>query len=35
LAITELLIEALKGLNMSWPPPDFDVAAEKKRLKDA
>ena len=32
LAITELLIEALKGLNMSWPPPDFDVAAEKKRL---
>jgi PPK2 family polyphosphate:nucleotide phosphotransferase len=35
LAITELLIEALKGLNMSWPPPDFDVEAEKKRLADA
>ncbi len=35
LAITELLIEALKGLNMSWPPPDFDVAAEKKRLASA
>ncbi len=35
LAITELLIEALKGLNMSWPPPDFDVAAEKKRLAEA
>ena len=32
LAITELLIEALKGLNLSWPPPDFDVKAEKKRL---
>ena len=32
LAITELLIEALKTLNMSWPPPDFDVKAEKKRL---
>ncbi len=32
LAILELLIEALKGLNMSWPPADFDVAAEKKRL---
>ncbi|OMC28558.1 polyphosphate kinase [Mycobacterium sp. GA-1841] len=35
LAITELLIEALKGLNMSWPPPDFDVEEEKKRLADA
>jgi len=35
LAITELLIEALKGLNMSWPPPDFDVKAEKKRLAGA
>jgi PPK2 family polyphosphate:nucleotide phosphotransferase len=35
LAITELLIEALKSLNMSWPPADFDVKAEKKRLKDA
>ena len=35
LAITELLIEALKGLNLSWPPPDFDVAVEKKRLAQA
>ncbi|ADT97382.1 polyphosphate kinase 2 family protein [Mycolicibacterium gilvum] len=35
LAITELMIEALKGLNMAWPPPDFDVAAEKKRLASA
>src|ERR1700752_471847 len=34
LAVTELLIEALKALNMSWPPPDFDVEAEKKRLAD-
>ncbi|AFM15400.1 polyphosphate:nucleotide phosphotransferase, PPK2 family [Mycolicibacterium chubuense NBB4] len=32
LAITELLIEALKRMNMSWPPPTFDVDAEKKRL---
>jgi PPK2 family polyphosphate:nucleotide phosphotransferase len=32
LAINELLIEALEGLNLSWPPPDFDVEAEKKRL---
>jgi len=35
LAVTELLIDALKGLNMSWPSPDFDVEAEKKRLADA
>jgi PPK2 family polyphosphate:nucleotide phosphotransferase len=35
LAITELLIEALKDLNMSWPPPDFDVEAEKKRLAES
>jgi PPK2 family polyphosphate:nucleotide phosphotransferase len=34
LAITELLIEALKGLNMSWPPPDFDVEEERKRLSE-
>ena len=32
LAITELLIEALKSLNMSWPPPDFDVEAEKRKI---
>lgn len=35
LAINELLIEALKGLDLSWPPPDFDVEAERKRLKEA
>ncbi|MGB3480732.1 MAG: polyphosphate kinase 2 family protein [Mycobacterium sp.] len=34
LAITELLIEALKSLDMSWPPADFDVAAEKQRLAE-
>jgi PPK2 family polyphosphate:nucleotide phosphotransferase len=32
LAITELLIEALEGFELSWPPADFDVEAEKKRL---
>ena len=32
LAITELLIEALKGMKLDWPPPDFDVEAEKKNL---
>jgi PPK2 family polyphosphate:nucleotide phosphotransferase len=34
LAILELLIEALEGLNLSWPPADFDIAAEKKRLAE-
>jgi len=32
LAVIELLIEALEGLDLSWPPADFDVEAEKKRL---
>ena len=35
LAITELLIEALEGLDLSWPEADFDIKAEKKRLKSA
>ena len=35
LAIIELLIEALEGLNLSWPPADFDIEAEKKRLAEA
>lgn len=34
LAVTELLIEALKRLNMSWPPADFDIKAERKRLAE-
>ena len=35
LAVTELLIEALKDLNLSWPPPNFDVEAEKLRVAQA
>jgi hypothetical protein len=35
LAITELLIEALKSLNLAWPAATFDVEAEKKRLAQA
>jgi PPK2 family polyphosphate:nucleotide phosphotransferase len=35
LAILELLIEALEGLGLSWPPPDFDVEAEKMRLAES
>lgn len=32
LAVTELLIRALEGLDLSYPPADFDVEAERKRL---
>ncbi|HZA11584.1 PPK2 family polyphosphate kinase [Mycobacterium sp.] len=32
LAVTELLIEALTELELSWPAPAFDVKVEKKRL---
>jgi PPK2 family polyphosphate:nucleotide phosphotransferase len=35
LAITELLIEALNGLKLSWPPANFDIKAETKRLENA
>lgn len=35
LAITELLIEAIKGMQLAWPPADFDVEAEKKKLAQA
>ena len=35
LAITELLIESLKTLDLSWPPATFDVQAEMKRLKSS
>jgi len=35
LAVTELLIEALKGMELTWPPATFDVEAEKKKLGQA
>ena len=35
LAVTELLIGALEDFGLSYPPADFDVEAEKKRLADA
>ncbi|HEY4616505.1 MAG TPA: polyphosphate kinase 2 family protein, partial [Citricoccus sp.] len=31
-AVQELLISALESLELQWPPADFDVAAEKRRL---
>ncbi len=33
LAVTELLIHALEGLDLTWPPADFDPAAERARLE--
>lgn len=35
LAVTELLIDALEGLGLSYPPADFDVEAERRRLLDS
>lgn len=35
LAVQEILIKALGGLNLQWPAGDFDVATERARLKDA
>ncbi len=32
LSVCELLIEALEAMNLDWPPADFDVEAEKKRV---
>jgi PPK2 family polyphosphate:nucleotide phosphotransferase len=35
LAVTELLIEAIKGMKLTWPPATFEVEAEKKKLAQA
>jgi PPK2 family polyphosphate:nucleotide phosphotransferase len=32
-AITNLLIERLEALDLDWPPADFDVEAERARLR--
>lgn len=32
LAVQQLLLDALRGMNLQWPPADFDVEAERKRL---
>ena len=32
LAVSELLLDALRGLDLGWPAADFDVKVEKKRL---
>ena len=35
LAVTELLVDALEKLDLSWPPASFDVEEEKRRLAQA
>jgi PPK2 family polyphosphate:nucleotide phosphotransferase len=32
LAVSELLLDALRSLELGWPPADFDVETEKRRL---
>jgi PPK2 family polyphosphate:nucleotide phosphotransferase len=32
LAVAELLLEALQGMDLDWPPADFDIEVERKRL---
>ena len=31
-AVTRLAVEALQGLDLGWPPADFDVAVERARV---
>ena len=34
LAIAQLLLDTLRGLDLQWPAADFDVEAEKQRLAE-
>lgn len=33
-AIGTLLLDAMRGMDLSWPKPDYDVAEQRKRLED-
>jgi PPK2 family polyphosphate:nucleotide phosphotransferase len=33
-AITRLLVEVLESMDLGWPPAEFDIAAERKRLAE-
>ena len=35
LAVQQLLLEALRAMNLEWPPADFDVEVEQKRLAES
>jgi len=32
-AVGQLLLEALRGMRLEWPKPDYDVAEQRKRLE--
>jgi PPK2 family polyphosphate:nucleotide phosphotransferase len=32
-AVGQLLLEALRGMRLEWPEPDYDVAEQRKRLE--
>ena len=34
LAVKSLLLDTLRGFGLDWPPADFDVAAEQRRLAE-
>ena len=34
LAVAQLLLDALRGLDLQWPAADFDVEEQKRRLAD-
>ncbi|MGI8523199.1 MAG: PPK2 family polyphosphate kinase [Nocardioides sp.] len=34
LVIGQLLLDSLRGMELRWPPADFDVKKERKRLRD-
>jgi PPK2 family polyphosphate:nucleotide phosphotransferase len=33
-AVGQLLLEALRGMRLEWPEPDYDVAEQRKRLEE-
>ncbi len=35
LAVANLVLDALKGMDPQWPPAEFDVAAEQERLAES
>lgn len=35
LAVTQLLIEHLRALDLDWPPADFDVETERRRVAES
>ena len=33
-AVAQLLVEAMRGMKLDWPEPDYDVAEQRKRLEE-